>query len=213
MTHTPSTSTAPHVGRQAGGVFRLWVDGVGAYLVCLDNQVRIGGAGRNSDDSAEISLLSNLSRHHARLIHSGEVWLLEPLGLSFVDAKPVTKHILLNDGNQLRLGSSVALRFRLPSPLSGTARLDFESDHRTQPAVDGVILIAETCVMGAGLDAHIPAPAGCERVLFIRRSTGLWCKASEAIQVDGTASGTEVPCEAGRVYAGPGWQFRLEFVR
>lgn len=212
MSHVPTTSTAPYVAQQTVGVYRLWVDGVGAFLVCLDGQVTIGGPVGDREATASVSLLSNLSRHHVRLIRSGEVWLLEPLAPVAIDSRPVVKHVVLSHGNRLQLGSSVSLQFQVPSPLSGTARLDFESSHRTQPAVDGVILFAETCVIGPEPDAHIRGPAGSGRVLLIRRSTGLWCKCDENIQVDGATSVREVPCEPGKVYAGSNWRFRLEVV-
>lgn len=189
---------------------RLWVDAVGAFLVCLGAQVRIGGPARFSAEGAEIALMSNLSRCHARLVRSGEMWVLDPLGPTSVNGVPATQHRLLQDGDLLRLGESVELRFRLPSPLSGTARLDLESGHQTQPACDGVILFAETCVMGSGAQAHIASPAGSDQVLLIRRPTGLWCKAAAGIQVAGLDRGTEVALEAGPVYAGNGWCLRLE---
>ena len=217
MSHRPSNSTAPYLGQSGRGAYRLWVDGVGAYLLCLGNQITIGGPSGSSEDKAEISLLANLSRQHVRLIRSGEVWLLEPLGPVQVDERPIVKHSLLNDGNCLRLGSSVILRFRSPSPLSGTARLDFESSHRTQPSVDGVILFAETCVIGPGSDAHIRSVSATAThndgsVLLIRRADGLWCKSVQPIQIDGTAAGLEVACEPDRVYSGPNWRFRMEGV-
>src|SRR4051794_25743308 len=111
MSQVPSTSTAPYIGQQAGGVYWVWVDGVGAFLVCPDSQVPVGGPLGSGESKATISLLSNLSRIHARLIRSGELWLLEPLGPVAVDRMPVVKHTLLNHGNQLQLGSSVMLRF------------------------------------------------------------------------------------------------------
>ena len=152
----------------------MWVDSVGAFLLCFGPQIRIGGPCRSVAERAEISLLSNLSRCHARIVRSGEVWLLEPLGPTSIDGRPVVKNGVLQDGNQLRLGESVEVRFRQPSVLSGSARLDFESGHQTESAVDGVILLAETCVMGSGSDAHIAAPPGSDRVLLIRRLSGLW---------------------------------------
>lgn len=210
MTSTSAAFIVPSSEPPARAVYRLWVDSVGAYLVCFNPQVRIGGPVRPDVDAAEIALLSNLSRHHARILRSGEVWLLEPLGAASIDGGPIIKHRLLQDGNLLRLGESVELRFRQPSALSATARLDFESGHQTQPTVDGVILFAETCVMGAGLDAHIPGPAGSDRVLLVRRPSGLWCKAAGGIQVNEVDCGTEVACEIGKVYTGQGWCFRFE---
>jgi hypothetical protein len=210
MSHAPSTSTAISPCRTVSGVARLWLDGVGAFLLCFDNQVRIGGLGNERESRAEISLMSNLSRHHARLIRSGEVWLLEPLGPTAVDGRPVVKHRLLNDGNQIQLGSSVKLRFQLPSALTGTARLNFESSHRPNPSLVGIILVAGTCIIGPGLDSHITSRPESERVLLTQRSTGFWCQADGGVSVDGVDFGTESPCEAGKVYSGQNWRFRLE---
>lgn len=212
MSKVPTTSTAPYVASQPQAIYRLWVDGVGAFLVCLASQVTIGGPSELPEKRADISLLSNLSRHHVRLIRSGEVWLLEPLGPVQIDGRHIVKHTLLSDRNSLHLGSSVVLKFHLPCSLSGTARLDFESSHQTQPAVDGVILLADTCVIGGGADAHVRVQKSTDRVLLIRRPNGLWCKSPEQIEIDGIAAGTEVPCEPNRVYAGQSWQFRLEAV-
>lgn len=212
MSPTSSMTTAKCLIRSVAGVSRLWLDGVGAFLLCFDNQVRIGGPVADGGASAEVSLMSNLSRFHAKLIRSGEVWLLESSGQTSIDGRPVAKPRLLNDENRIVLGSSVALRFRLPSPLTGTARLDFDSSHRTRPTVDGIILFAETCVLGTDLDSHIHCREGSDRVLLTRRATGLWCQASAGVFKDGVASGTEVLCEPGKVYSGQNWRFRLESV-
>jgi len=190
----------------------MWLDGVGAFLICFDPQVRIGGSASERDSRSEIALMSNLSRHHVRLIRSGEVWLIEPLGPTFIDGRPIVKPSLLNDGNRLLLGASVRLKFRLPSSLTGTARIEFESSHRPNPSVDGVILLAETCLLGSGLDSHITTRDGSDRVLLTRRLNGLWCQASEGVSIDGEPGGTEVPCEMGKVYSGLNWRFRLESV-
>ncbi len=54
---------------------------------------------------------------------------------------------LLRDGDVIRLGSTVELEFRQPSPVSATARLAIVSRHRLPLAVDGVLLMAETCIV------------------------------------------------------------------
>lgn len=213
MTFTPTKMTAAYQGHQVGGIYRLWVDGVGAYLVCLDNQVRIGGPVPSGEAVAEISLLSNLSRYHARFIRSGEVWLLEPLGPISIGGRPVVRHQVLSDGEEIRLGSSVVLQFRVPHRLSGTARLEFISGHSTSPSVDGVILMAETCVLGPTSASHIVGSSGCGRMLLIRRSDGLWCKSEDGLIVDGDANGSESLCLVEKTYSGANWRFRCEFVR
>ena len=67
---------------------------------------------------------------------------------SFVNGKPVVDQAVLHDGDVIRLGSTVELEFRQPSPVSATARLSIVSRHRLPLAVDGVLLMAETCIVG-----------------------------------------------------------------
>lgn len=212
MSQVPTATTANYPDRTVCGVAKLWVDGVGAFLVCFDSQVRIGGAGSTPGAKPEIALMSNLSRSHLRIVRSGEVWLVEPLGPTSIDERPIARPSLLNDGNLLRLGTTVKLRFRLPSVLSGTACLEFESSHRPNPSVDGIILFAEMCVLSSKLDAHISLREGSDTVILTRRSNGLWCQAREGVSVEGVAQEAEVRCEIGKVYSGPNWRFRLEAV-
>ena len=139
------------------GRFLLWVDAVGGYLVCLDDRIVLGRAG--PDSHADVPLMGDLSRNHATLVRNGEGYLLQAHHASFVNGKPVVDQAVLRDGDVIRLGSTVELEFRQPSPVSATARLSIVSRHRLPLAVDGVLLMAETCIVGEAPQAHIPAPA------------------------------------------------------
>ena len=139
------------------GRFLLWVDAVGGYLVCLDDRIVLGRAG--PDSHADIPLMGDLSRNHATLVRNGEGYLLQAHQASFVNGKPVVDQAVLHDGDVIRLGSTVELEFRQPSPVSATARLSIVSRHRLPLAVDGVLLMAETCIVGEASQAHVPAPA------------------------------------------------------
>ena len=142
------------------GRFLLWVDAVGGYLVCLDDRILLGRAG--PDSHADIPLMGDLSRNHATLLRNGEGYLLQAHHASFINGKPVVDQAVLHDGDVIRLGSTVELEFRQPSPVSATARLSIVSRHRLPLAVDGVLLMAETCIVGSESQAHIPAPADQE---------------------------------------------------
>ncbi len=147
-------------GREADGPrgrFLLWVDGVGGYLVCMDDRIVLGRAG--PDSHADVPLMGDLSRNHATLVRNGEGYLLQAHQASFVNGKPVAEQVVLRDGDVIRLGSTVELEFRQPSPVSATARLAIVSRHRLPLAVDGVLLMAETCIVGGPAQAHIPAPS------------------------------------------------------
>ena len=52
-------------------------------------------------------------------------------------------------------------------------------------AVDGVILMAETCIVGPSPQAHIPAPGLGGPVVLYRQGAALWCRAPGGFEVDG----------------------------
>ncbi len=165
------------------GRFLLWVDGVGGYLVCMDDRIVLGRAG--PDSHADIPLMGDLSRNHATLLRNGEGYLLQAHQASFVNGKPVVDQVVLRDGDVIRLGSTVELEFRQPSPVSATARLAIVSRHRLPLAVDGVLLMAETCIVGEA-PRRTSRPRPCkEPVVLYRQAGALWCRAAGAFDVDG----------------------------
>jgi FHA domain len=190
------------------GRFLLWVDAVGGYLVCLDDRVVLGRAG--PDSHADIPLMGDLSRNHATLIRNGGSYLLQAHHASFVNGKAVVDQAVLKDGDVIRLGSTVELEFRQPSPVSATARLSIVSRHRLPLAVDGVLLMAETCIVGEAQQAHIPAPALENPVVLYRQAGSLWCRAVGAFDVDGRTCASRAPLTLQSSVLGDGFSFSLE---
>jgi len=190
------------------GRFLLWVDAVGGYLVCLDDRIVLGRAG--PDSHADIPLMGDLSRSHATLVRNGEGYLLKAHQASFVNGKPVVDQVVLRDGDVIRLGSTVELEFRQPSPVSATARLSIVSRHRLPLAVDGVLLMAETCIVGGASQAHIPAPALKSPVVLYRQAGTLWCRAEGAFDVDGRTCASRAPLTLQSSVLGDGFSFSLE---
>jgi FHA domain len=190
------------------GRFLLWVDAVGGYLVCLDDHIVLGRAG--SDSHADVPLMGDLSRNHATLLRNGEGYLLQAHHASFINGKPVVDQAVLHDGDVIRLGSTVELEFRQPSPVSATARLSILSRHRLPLAVDGVLLMAETCIVGEALQAHIPAPAIKSPVVLYRQAGALWCRAVGAFDVDGRTCASRAPLTLQSSVLGDGFSFSLE---
>ena len=190
------------------GRFLLWVDAVGGYLVCLDDRIVLGRAG--PDSHADIPLMGDLSRNHATLLRNGEGYLLQAHHASFVNGKPVVDQAVLHDGDVIRLGSTVELEFRQPSPVSATARLSIVSRHRLPLAVDGVLLMAETCIVGEASQAHIPAPALKNPVVLYRQAGALWCRAVGAFDVDGRTCASRAPLTLQSSVLGDGFSFSLE---
>ena len=91
----------------------------------------------------------------------------------------------LSDGEEIELGTGVRLRFRQPHALSGSARLEFVSRHRTQPYADGILLMAESCVLGPKWQNHVVCREWTGDVVLYRQDEHLYCRAAEAIEIDG----------------------------
>ena len=216
----PGTHPPPHRSREPvrplaradstgpRGRLLLWVDTVGGYLMCLDERIILGRAG--PDSPADVPLMGDLSRNHAILFRSGDSYVLQAHHASFVNGKPVSEQACLRDGDVIRLGSTVELEFRQPSPVSATARLTIVSRHRLPLAVDGVVLMAETCIVGKSRQAHIPAPTLEESVILYRQGGALWCRAPGTFEVDGRTCVARAPLTLQSSVLGEGFSFSLE---
>ncbi len=68
------------------GRFLLWVDAVGGYLVCLDDQIILGRAGH--DSHADVPLMGDLSRNHATLVRDGDGYILCARQPTFLNGQP-----------------------------------------------------------------------------------------------------------------------------
>ncbi|MFN0017616.1 MAG: FHA domain-containing protein [Pirellulaceae bacterium] len=164
--------------------FLLWIDGVGGYLVCLGDEVVIGQAYPGS--KADMAIQADISRRHVKVRREGEGYILDPLHERVkVDGKPVSSPMLLSDGDELELGEGVRLRFRKPHVLSASARLEMVSHHRTQPHVDGILLMAESCVLGPKWQNHVVCREWKGDVVLFRQEEKLFCRAMESIEIDG----------------------------
>ena len=153
--------------------FVLWIDGVGGYLVCEGQQVVLGQPVPGSP--ADVPILGDVSRNHATIRRSGEGYLIDPRRSVRIDGKSIASVASLSDGNLIELGSGgVKLRFRRPHPLSGTARLEFASRHRTQPAVDAVLLMARLVHSGAWAAEPCGLAAICPTMSCSRGGRANW---------------------------------------
>lgn len=196
------TETGPN------GRLLLWVDAVGGYLICLDQEVVIGRAGH--DSLADIPLLADLSRRHASVIRQGDSYVIRAWHPTYVNERPVVGTAPLRDRDLIRLGSTVELSFRQPSPVSATARLEVESRHRLPLAVEGVILMAETCILGPPPQSHLSASSLATPVVLFRHDGRLWCRTSAAMVVDGRNERGRVPLKLTSHVQGDGFSFCLE---
>lgn len=165
--------------------FMIWIDGVGGYLTCLGNRVRIGQAIPGT--RVEVPVIGDLSRHHATLQRQGEGYVIEPHSATWVNSKPVHDAVNLSDGDEIRFGSSFTMRFRQPHALSNTARLDFLTHHRCQPSADAVLLMAGACVLGPASNSHVVCRGWDRELVIVRQGQSLVCQSSVPFEVDGAA--------------------------
>ncbi|MEO1997917.1 MAG: hypothetical protein ABGZ17_21865 [Planctomycetaceae bacterium] len=200
--------TRCHVPKQR---YVIWIDGIGAYLICLGDSVGIGGPVLG-EDGADISLLANLSRLHATILRSGEHYLLQPYGTTTVMGKSCYEPAILNAESEIGLGDSVRLRFDIPMALSTTARLEFQSHHRPALAVDGVLLFKDNCVMGPQQGSHIHCPTWSQSVVLFHKDDQFWCRTHNGLVMDGTVVSGAAPIPEGSVVTGMDIQFRIEAV-
>ena len=119
----PHAATATELKAQIeaereGLPFLIYRDGAGEHrLLVLDAEREHVTLGRRGSADVPLEWDEEVSRLHAELVHKGEDWTLADDGLSlngsFVNGEPVRGQRRLQDGDALRLGSTV-LVFRNP---------------------------------------------------------------------------------------------------
>jgi tetratricopeptide (TPR) repeat protein len=162
--------------------FLLWVDGVGGFLVCLGNRVTLGQA--TPDAYVDIPLFADVSRVHAALNRDSEGYVLEATRSVLINNQPADK-ALLQSGDRITLGGSCQIQFRQPVPVSATARLDIVSGHRLPLTVDGVLLMADTLVLGPGTQVHVAMPELSQPIVLYRQKDGLGVRYTGDLYIDG----------------------------
>lgn len=163
--------------------FLVWIDAVGGYLATPSDEVFVGQA--IPDNQIDLPILADISRRHLKLCRVAGGYIVEPFAPVLINDKPIEGRTPLSDGDVIKLGEGVRLRFSKPHPLSGTARLDYESRHRTQPWSDAVLLIADSCLFGPNQRNHVVCPRWKEDVMLFRRENRLFCRAKGEFRIDG----------------------------
>lgn len=188
--------------------FMLWVDAVGGYWVCLADEVILGQPGESG--AADVPILADLSSRHACIRRDGENYLIEALRDVRIDGRPVRHTGWLGDGCRIELGEGVKLRFRRPHPLSATARLEFVSRHRTQPACDGVLLMADSCILGPKSNSHVVCRDWPREMVVFRHDEKLFCQTTGPMAIDGVSCKDRGRLLPNSRVAGEGFSFGLE---
>ena len=188
--------------------FLMWVDGVGGYWVCLNDEIVLGQpvvAG-----AVDVPILGDLSSRHAIIRRDGEGYLIEAIRSVRLDGRPVDGQAVLGDGSKIRLGDGVKMVFRRPHAPSATARLDFVSRHRTQPSSDGVLLMADSCVLGPKRHCHVVCRNWKNEVILYRHDQQLFCRAGGPLEVDGVRGTDRSPVARNSRIVGEQFAITLE---
>lgn len=178
----PEKTGAPAKSAERVERFLLWIDGVGGYLVCLDGRITIGQA--TPEALVDVPFYADISRHHATLTRDGGSYLAAASRPMQVNGQPA-ETALLQAGDRITLGASCQLQFSQPVPVSATARLDLASGHRLSLAVDAVLLMADTLLIGPGAQVHIQIQDLPHNLVLFRQKEGLGLRYPGAFQVDG----------------------------
>jgi hypothetical protein len=187
--------------------FLLWIDGVGGYLVCLGARLTLGQAAL--DPHADVPLVADVSRLHATLTRDAEGYVLEAVRPVQVNGQSTTR-ALLRPGDRVTLGTSCQFQFLQPVPVSASARLDLVSGHRLPVAVDAVLLMADTLVLGDGPQVHIAIPDLKKPVVLYRHKDGLGLRHGGRLSVNGERNGERALLPPQAVVSGDEVAFALE---
>jgi len=101
-----------------------------------------------------------------------------------VNGLELTGPTVLNDGDVLHLSDAVELVFRRPHVLSATAILEPKTHNKIQPAVDGIVLMSQTCVFGPQSHSHVHCRRWSSELVLIREGDELYCQSNTPVTVD-----------------------------
>ena len=164
--------------------FILWIDGVGGYLVCVDDVNTIGQAVENAPVS--IPIVGDLRRRHARIETSHGQHLIQGLGGGVkVEGAELTGAVELKNDQTIELDGGVRLRYTQSHPLSKSARLDFISRHRTHPWSDAVLLAGQSIVLGPNRDNQVYCPFWKTDLILFQRKSKWFCRTKAPFEIDG----------------------------
>jgi hypothetical protein len=182
---------------------RLWIDGVGCWLIWFREELLIGNGAPAESSSFHWRILGDIKSQHARWVREeGRDWI-DPLGAMSRGTEKMEVRTICRSHELFMLGNDVQLEYEVPSPLSRTAVLKVTSGHRSAEGIDGVILFQQTCLLGPGRQAHIPCSAWKETLLLFEREGHLWAKMHEP-------PGSPLPLRQGQILEGSDWRLRIE---
>ncbi len=162
--------------------FFLWADGVGGYLVCLGSRVNFGQAGL--EGSVDVPLFADIARLHAAFARDESGYVLEAGKAVSLNGTMIDRAVL-QSGDWIDFGQSCSCQLTLPVPGSLTACMTFRGGRRLPQAADGVILMADSLVIGPGEQAHIRVDDLKSPIYLLRGKDSLSVKIEGEFCIDG----------------------------
>lgn len=181
MTMAPPRPAAPPVlqalasptPEQGHRRLMLRIDGVGSFLLLNSQRVSIGRAGTGA--TADLQLVSDLADRQAEIIRSGEDYFVAASGGVELAGKAV-EHALLQNGDKVRLGHRVRLRFLRPSRKSAAAVLELGEGVRMASDCRRAILMGGPLIISPRRDSHIVTPPGSGDYVLMMRDGAVMLK-------------------------------------
>jgi hypothetical protein len=164
-----------------------WIDEVGGFLTFLKPQIRIGQAG---DPRNDVGVMANISSRHADIVRTEGGLQLAAHAPTQINGKQV-QNALLRDKDRITM-QSVEITCHQPVAWSPTTRLVIGGRHRLPLAMDAILMLGETCILGPKADAHIPTDWDCSVFVTWHRDS-YWVRCAERLIVDGEDVGHFAP--------------------
>ncbi|MDA0834794.1 MAG: hypothetical protein O2955_19650 [Planctomycetota bacterium] len=218
---------APSSPRVKGAeILRLWIDGVGVYVMSFKPTFTIGGPSEKNH-AADWSIWSTLSQIHVEITRSDEGFVVHPAGPMNISGSTVASALPLRHGTILTLtdanasrptggagdDSAVRLQFTQPHPLSLTGVLRLVSAHRSVQTLDAVVLVHDCCLLGPRKSHHIVCGDVSGEVRMTPGDAGLSCRTESLMYVNDEPRGMNAIVHGASTVEVDGLRFRLEDVK
>ncbi|HUN81598.1 MAG TPA: FHA domain-containing protein [Phycisphaerae bacterium] len=160
-------------GQRLARKLMLRIDGVGSFLLLRGDRITVGRSGGHNP--ADLELISDLSERHAEIVRAGEDYFLVSMSGVELAGRPV-EHALLQDGDRIRLGPRVKLRFGKPSLRSSAAYVDLTDGVRTTSDCRRIILWEGPLLLGNTRECHVAIRTVLNTSILVERDGQLFIR-------------------------------------